>query len=296
MTALHLHISLLCLLALFVGTLVAVLSGIRPVLAPSLGHRGLLRNKAIQGGGIFAAAEPLIRYCAAPIALLPLRKTRAKVERMLLHSDSFLGLSVDELLSVSALSAVSLGGSASLFALALELPPAIAIFAAALGGALPFLQIQEVIRQRIKVVSRGLPHAIEIAAMCMGAGLDFPGAIRMLTNGNNEQNALNREFAVILEHLRLGRTRREALLNFAERVPTPAVRDFVSAVIQSEQKGNPLARVLQIQGRVLNTRRSVAAEEAAARAGVLMLVPMMLLVGCILLLLMGPFAVSGIGI
>ena len=73
------------------------------------------------------------------------------------------------------------------------------------------------------------------------------------------------------------------------------MRDFVNAVVQAEQKGNPLARVIQVQGRMLNMRRSVAAEEAAARAGVLMIGPMVLQLGCILLLLMGPFLVKGIG-
>ena len=74
-----------------------------------------------------------------------------------------------------------------------------------------------------------------------------------------------------------------------------AVRDFVHAVIQAEQKGNPLARVLQVQGRMLNMRRSVAAEEAAARAGVLLIIPMICLMGSVLLLLMGPFMVQGLG-
>jgi tight adherence protein C len=130
----------------------------------------------------------------------------------------------------------------------------------------------------------------------MGAGLDFPAALRMLSESNAPKpSPLAREFTVILEHLEFGHTRKEALESFAERVPSRAVADFVSAVIQAEQKGNPLARVLQIQGRMLSMRRSVAAEEAAARAGVLMILPMVLLVGSILLLLMGPFLVKGIG-
>jgi tight adherence protein C len=102
---------------------------------------------------------------------------------------------------------------------------------------------------------------------------------------------LRRELSYILEQLELGHTRREALLAFAERVPAPAVRDFVSAVVQAEEKGNPLVRVIQIQGRVLNQRRSVAAEEAAARAGVMMMAPLVLLLGAILLLLLGPVIV-----
>jgi tight adherence protein C len=164
------------------------------------------------------------------------------------------------------------------------------------GFMLPRLQVQEVIRERVKSISRGLPHSIEIAALCMGAGLDFPGSLRMLVKADKEhKDPLTQEFASILEELDLGHTRRQALLNFAERVRTPAVRDFVNAVVQAEKKGNPLAKVIQVQGRMLNMRRSVAAEEAAARAGVLMIGPMVLLLGCILLLLMGPFLVKGIG-
>jgi tight adherence protein C len=146
----------------------------------------------------------------------------------------------------------------------------------------------------VKDITRGLPHAIEIAALCMSAGADFPGALRLIatTGGRASDDALRRELSLILEELELGHTRREALVHLSERVPSPAVRDFVNAVIQAEEKGNPLARVIQIQGRTLNQRRSVAAEEAAARAGVLMIAPLMLLLCAILLLLMGPFIVS----
>jgi tight adherence protein C len=121
------------------------------------------------------------------------------------------------------------------------------------------------------------------------------GTLRLLSQPREgKRDALAREFSLILEELELGKTRRDALLSFAERVPTQAVRDFVLAVVQAEQKGNPLAKVIQVQGRMLNMRRSVAAEQAAARAGVLMVVPMMILLCCILLLLLGPFIVKGV--
>jgi tight adherence protein C len=207
-----------------------------------------------------------------------------------------LGLTPDEYSALSLLSAAALGGAVALLTRLGGSNTVLAIPAAAFGLVLPALQVHEIIRRRVKEVVRGLPHAIEIAAMCMGAGLDFPGALRMLTQGHSgKPNALADEFAAILEELDLGHTRREALLSFAQRVQAPAVRDFVNAVVQAEQKGNPLARVIQIQGRMLNSRRSVAAEEAAARAGVLLIMPMVLLVACVMLLLMGPFLSKGIG-
>lgn len=276
--------------------LFALAGGVPIPPAPRLGRRGAERRQAIAQGGLFALAEPVIRFIAALVALIPAPAWRKRQELELKRASYPLGLTPDEYTALSVLSAILLGviigGLAKLGGsdLVLSLP------GAAFGAILPVLQVKEIVRKRVKDVSRGLPHAIEIAAMCMGAGLDFPGSLRQLTqSGNGAKTALAEEFATILEELDLGHTRREALLGFADRVPTEAVRDFVNAVVQAEQRGNPLARVIQVQGRMLNMRRSVAAEEAAARAGVLMIGPMVLLVMCILLLLMGPFFVKGIG-
>lgn len=263
--------------------------------APRLGHRGAERRQAITVGGFFAAAEPVVRFLAGLLALLPLERLRRHQERELRRADHYLGVTPDEYSALALVSAFALAASIAAIARMAGRSMALAIPAGAFGLLLPTLQVKEVIRQRTKEISRGLPHAIEIAAMCMGAGLDFPSAMRLLAVPSAGGRALAREFAQILEELDLGHTRRQALLGFAERVSTAAVQDLVNAVIQAEQKGNPLAKVIQVQGHLLNMRRSVAAEEAAARAGVLMIAPMMLLVGCIVLLLLGPFMVKGIG-
>ena len=73
------------------------------------------------------------------------------------------------------------------------------------------------------------------------------------------------------------------------------MRDFVSAVCQSEIKGTPLVGALDAQARTLRQRRSVLAEEAAAKAGVKLMFPLMLLMLCILLIVIGPFLVRGGG-
>jgi len=271
-------------------------SGVSIPPAPRLGRRGAERRQALKQGGLLAVAEPVVRFVAALVALIPAPVWRKRQELELKRASYPLGLTPDEYSALSVLSALLLSVIVGALAKLNGSDAILALPAAAFGAILPMLQVQEIVRKRIKDVSRGLPHAIEIAAMCMGAGLDFPGSLRQLTQpGKGAKSALAEEFATILEELDLGHTRREALLAFADRVPTDAVRDFVNAVIQAEQRGNPLARVIQVQGRMLNMRRSVAAEEAAARAGVLMIGPMVLLVMCILLLLMGPFFVKGIG-
>ncbi|HVJ17444.1 MAG TPA: type II secretion system F family protein, partial [Polyangiaceae bacterium] len=257
----------IALFALAATALVASLASVPVPPAPRLGHRGAERRQALHSGGLFVTIEPLVRFMAGLAALHPLRKLREQQEHTLRRAGYCLGLTADELTALSFLSAMLLSATAFFVAPYADASPGLALPAFLVGAFLPTFQLQEVIKMRIKHVSRGLPHAIEIAAMCMGAGLDFPGALRLLTSPRS-RDPLARELSLILEELDLGRTRREALLNFAERVPTQAVRDFVSAVVQAEQKGNPLAKVIQVQGRVLNMRRSVAAEEAAARAGV----------------------------
>lgn len=276
--------------------LAAWLSSVSPLERPRYGRRGAERQRVLEHEGLFAFFEPALRFLAALMAKLLLDTLRERQKRALARADDVLGLSPEELTALSLVSCVGLGASVWFIADTARFSPWYAALAAVFGLLLPTLQIREVTRRRAKLITRALPPAIEIAAMCMGAGLDFPGSLRMLAERNSPQpSPLGREFSVILDHLDLGHTRKEALEGFSDRVPSRAVTDFVHAVVQAEQKGNPLARVLQVQGRMLNMRRSVAAEEAAARAGVLMIVPMVLLVGAILLLLMGPFLVKGVG-
>lgn len=296
MTILLIRVAAYILIATVFFILASALASVRIPPAPRLGYRGAERHKALTTSALFAATEPLLRYLAGLIAKIPLGKFRDSEELELRRAGHFLGLTVDEYVALSLLSALALGTTVELLAKAAGMQGSLFIPGSIFGLVLPKLQVQGLIRARAKEITRGLPHSIEIAALCMGAGLDFPGSVRMLVGAGSAQGgALNQELASILEELELGHTRREALLNFADRVRTAAVRDFVNAVVQAEQKGNPLATVIQVQGRMLNMRRSVAAEEAAARAGVLMIGPMVLLLGCILLLLMGPFFVKGIG-
>jgi tight adherence protein C len=264
--------------------------------ATRLGLRGAQRAKACARNSVFTCAEPLVRWCASLIALVPLGNLRNRIDTSLRSAEYWLGLTPDEFLALSAITSIGCGLAAQGFGAMTGQGRVFVLPALLFGFALPAMKVRELIRQRVKEVTRSLPGAIEIAALCMGAGLDFPGALRFLAQPSvGSPSALNREFAAILDDLTLGHTRRDALLGFAERVPAQAVRDFVNAVVQAEQKGNPLAKVIQVQGRTLSAQRSVAAEESAARAGVLMVGPMMLLLGCILLLLMGPFIVQGIG-
>ena len=162
-----------------------------------------------------------------------------------------------------------------------------------LGPLLPTLQLRSKTKERYKAVDRGLPAAIDLASLCMGAGLDFPGAIKhVVANMSDKKSPIRLELQRLLQEISLGRTRKQALQSFAERVRTDSVKEFVAAVMQAEEKGTPIALVLEVQATALRSRRSVLAEEAAARAGVLLMLPMLMIMVSIVLLLMGPLFIQ----
>jgi tight adherence protein C len=176
----------------------------------------------------------------------------------------------------------------------MALSPAFGIFFGGVGTFFPWMRVTGESADRFKAINRGLPTAIDLASLCMGAGLDFPGAIRQVVDkAASKDDPLTEELGRILQELELGRTRRQALESFADRVPTDAVKDFVGTVVQAEEKGNPLAEVLRIQARMARLRRSIMAEEAAAKAAIRMMGPLVLLFGAIILILLGPFIIQG---
>lgn len=285
------------LLAAAMITTIYVLGATPAVVAPALGERGRRRRLALQDGGLFAILEPAIRKVSGWISRFDLPKQRVHLEALLRSSGYALGASADELLAMMLMSGIA----ASLFSALITsvskgstLSWMLASFA--LGSFIPYFQFKETVKLRQKLVNRGLPPAIDLVSLCVGAGSDFPSAIRFVVGEIvEERDPTREEFTHIMQQLEVGHTRAYALRAFAERVPTEAVRDFVGAVVQAEEKGTPLAEVLSIQARMLRMRRSVAAEEAAARASVMLIGPLMLQLCAILIILFGPFLINGLG-
>jgi len=175
----------------------------------------------------------------------------------------------------------------------LDMGFALTLATAPLGAALPYFAVSGEHTRRMKQINRGLPYAADLLALAMSAGQDFPGAVRQVVEKSSDpDDALVEEFSRILQELQVGMTRRQALLAFSERAPLESVNEFVAAIVQAEERGNPVAEVLQIQAGVSRMRRSVKAEEAAAKAGVQMVGPLFLLFFCIMLLVMGPMVLQ----
>jgi tight adherence protein C len=258
--------------------------------ASRLGMRGLKRRRAIEDSGGWAQLEPVVRWLGVRVGGLISDETYQRLDDQIALAGDYLGLTPPEYVSLSIVSAVLCTLSAGLAAVALgNNVPLFMLIGAGLGAAIPYLQISGEGQRRMKEINRGLPYIIDLMALGMSAGLDFPGAVRQVVEkSSNPEDPLIEEMTRVLQELSLGRTRKQTLLDFAKRTPSAAVTEFVSALVQAEDRGNPVAEVLQIQAGVSRMRRTVNAEEAAAKAGVKMVGPLFLLFACIMLLVMGP--------
>jgi tight adherence protein C len=149
-------------------------------------------------------------------------------------------------------------------------------------------------RARALAMVLQLPDALDLLTISVEAGLGFDAALAKVVE--KMEGPLVDEFRQALAEVRMGRTRREALRDVADRADAQPVSNFIGAIIQAEQLGVPIAKVLQIQSNQLRIERRQRAEEAAAKAPVKMLFPM---VGCIFptifIVILGPAVVTIMG-
>jgi tight adherence protein C len=175
---------------------------------------------------------------------------------------------------------------------------ALGFIAALVGAAIGFIGPEFWLGSRIKKRSMAmilqLPDALDLLTISVEAGLGFDAALAKVVE--KMEGPLVNEFRQALAEIRMGRTRREALRDIVDRADAQPVSNFIGAIVQAEQLGVPIAKVLQIQSQQLRIERRQRAEEAAAKAPVKMLFPM---VGCIFptifIVILGPAIVTVMG-
>lgn len=164
------------------------------------------------------------------------------------------------------------------------------IFGAALGYVGPQYQLKRIVAGRQKEITLALPNALDLLCISVEAGLGFDAALARVVE--KFDNALSREFAFVLNEIRLGRPRHEALEDLGRRSGVEELNSFLQALVQSDQLGVGIARVLRIQSEEIRRRRRQKAEAKAQSASLKMLFPM---VGCIFpvlfVILLGPPAI-----
>lgn len=166
----------------------------------------------------------------------------------------------------------------------------LAILGATLVGYFfPQLWLSSKINRRQKEVRKALPDALDLLTICVEAGLGFDMALAKVSE--KWESELSLAFSRVIQEIQLGKLRREALRDMADRIGLPELTSFVAAVIQSEQLGVSMAKVLRIQADQMRIKRRQIAEEEAHKAPIKMLIPMALLIfPSLMIVLMTPAA------
>ncbi len=158
---------------------------------------------------------------------------------------------------------------------------------AVLGFMLPVLWLSGKIRRRQDEVIKALPDALDLLTICVEAGLGFDAAMAKVAE--KWDNELSRAFGRVIHEIRLGKLRREALREMEHNVGVTDVTSFVAAVIQADQLGVSMAKVMRIQSEQMRIKRRQRAEEKAHQAPIKMLFPMVFLIfPSIYIVLLGP--------
>jgi len=260
--------------------------------ATRLGLRGMKRRRALAENSAWAAIEPAARWVGRRLRGLSGDALVASLDAQITRAGDFLGLVPEELLGFSAITGALGAVVGVVAAYVTHGGHLIVMLSAAFGVAAPFMVVSSTMTERFQAVSRRLPSVIDLLALAVGAGLDFPSAVRQIVEkAGNASDPLIEELSLILQSLKLGRTRQAALEGFAERVPCRAVLDFTGAVVQAELRGTPVANVLALQAETARLQRTVNAEVAASKASVKLIIPLGLIFLCVLLLIVAPMVI-----
>jgi tight adherence protein C len=163
------------------------------------------------------------------------------------------------------------------------------VVGAILGYYLPVLWLKQKVDARRAEIQKGLPDAMDLLVIAVDAGLGFDAALARVTD--KYRNALSDEFAKVLREVSLGRPRLEAMDEMGRSSGVEDLHNFIQAIIQSEQFGTGIGKILRIQADEMRRKRRQRAQEKAAQATLKMMLPM---VGCIFptlwIVLLGPAA------
>jgi len=170
--------------------------------------------------------------------------------------------------------------------------------ATVIGFFFPDLWLRDEARKRRKLIQRQLPDTIDILSISVEAGLAFDAAIaRMVAKASGP---LMMEFEKYLLEVRLGKSRRDSMRQIIVRTGVDDVNTFISSILQADQLGVSISKVLRVQSEQMRMRRRQRAQTLAQQAPLKMLFPMILFIfPAVFVVILGPsirnFMDSGFG-
>ena len=239
---------------------------------------------------------PLWHKVANSLGNLTPEATYKMFDEKLFAAGGFHGMTTNAFLLFWLVVAIAIACACGLIANYKYHLPANQIFGIALIGLvfallLPIAVLNRRIRLRKAAMEKSLPGVLDLIYVSVQAGLSFDGAIAKVAE--KMHGPLVEEFARMLQEIRMGMTRKDALKNLADRCKVQDVSLFTAALIQADQLGVGIANVLKIQASNVRMKRQLTIREMALKAPVKMLIPLVFFVfPAIFVILLGPGAIT----
>jgi tight adherence protein C len=162
---------------------------------------------------------------------------------------------------------------------------------AAMGFVLPGFILGKILTARQKKILNTLPDVIDLITVIVEAGLGFDGALIKVVE--KKPGPLAFEFDRVLQEIKVGRNKRDALREMAKRLDIQDFTTFIGAIIQADQFGVGIAQVLRIQSEQIRLKRKQRAQERAMKVPVKMLIPMVVFIfPTLFVVLLGPVVIK----
>jgi tight adherence protein C len=239
-------------------------------------------------------SERVLRPAIERLGSLLSRSTPQKARQDMLNRLELAGrpanLTPEDFMAVRLVAAAIFAALGLLLGLVLGSPIYLVIslaVGAILGYYAPVIWLRQKVDARKAEIQKALPDALDLLVICVDAGLGFDAALARVTD--KYKNALSELLAKALREVSLGRPRLEALDEMGRNSGVDDLHNFIQAVIQSEQFGTGIGKILRIQADEMRRKRRQRAQERGAQATLKMMLPM---VGCIFptlwIVLLGP--------
>lgn len=293
-------VTILAILAVFASGLLLVIGFVPDEVDTEeiYGYRERKRRQLLDEEPLYELTLPLVLIFAHYIRKIPDEKldVLAQIRRNLrdkLPRSGYVGAySPDEFLGMCCTAALGTFLGILLLTLWLTGTPRVPLGLIGAGGAafMPFLTLNSAVTERLIEIDQRLPYTMDLLVLSMNAGLDFMTALERVVQQGKEQNPDNpmiQELSVVLQELRVGTPRADALRNLCDRVHSDYLDSMVGAVIQAEKRGTPLATVLEVQVDTIRNKRSQRIEKEASQASVKILMPLMFIFGAVIVVILG---------
>ena len=219
------------------------------------------------------------------------KSIRRIIEDHLIMAGGFGKLSIDEFLLLYGLFVVSLPVVTGLLLIAGKAPTnkvlGLSMIVFIISCIIPMIMLKQKIAARKLSIQKALPDVLDLLTVSVEAGLAFDGALAKLTE--KMKGVLVEEFNRVLQEIRMGVIRRDALVSLGKRCDVPDLSMFTTSLIQADQLGVSIGNVLRVQSASMREKRKQRAEEKAMKAPIKMMLPLVLFIfPTIFIVLLGP--------